>query len=301
MVSNNILTIILILLIVGIIAYFYYNYKNFGNITDTTIVAPKDSNENKIKKRRVRFNDNVKYNTYNKQYSDNEDSDDTLFINSPKIDRNRSKNSSIDIDNMLALVSSSTSNSSTSSSARSSSARATNKKNLSPNIQTKLDSNRCSSDTEDYESTNKIYPSNLDQTDPEALWDASFGLPLMDKNEKKKFINKMQKNHKEYGKSLGQFVKYQMDDSTLIKTDITIDPFKCETQKPLMGNTIKEIYDRQVEGPKAKPKRIKTKTAACTIYEDESELNGGIIKGSDLYGFDGINNGYKTAAFGNEF
>ena len=37
------------------------------------------------------------------------------------------------------------------------------------------------------------------------------------------------------------------------------------------------------------------------IYENESELNGGKIKDSNLCGFDGVTDGFKSADFGNEF
>ena len=147
-----------------------------------------------------------------------------------------------------------------------------------------------------------VCPSNLVQTDPEAMWDASFGLPLMNKEDKKKFVSKMQKNHKDFQKSLGQFTQYQTDNRTLIKTDITIDPFKPQHQsKSLKGRTVKDIYDQQVAGPKAKPKRIKSRTATTVIYENEAEMNGGKIKGTNLCGFDGTNDGFKSAEFGNEF
>ncbi len=112
----------------------------------------------------------------------------------------------------------------------------------------------------------------------------------------------MQNNHKDFQRSLGQFTQYQMDNRTLLKTDTTIDPFKPEKQsKSLKGRTVKEIYDQQVAGPKAKPKKIKSRTGTSIIYEDEAEMNGGTIKGTNLCGFDGINDGFKTAAFGNEF
>jgi len=149
----------------------------------------------------------------------------------------------------------------------------------------------------------RVVPSNMDTKDPEETWFSSFGLPLMSAQEKESFTKKMKKNHDNYQKSMGEFTKYQMDDSTVIKTDITIDPFKPEKRnnKSLQGKAIKDIYDQQVAGPRARPKIIKKKTDTCTIYENESELNGGKIKGTNLCGFDGISDSYKSAAFGNEF
>lgn len=144
----------------------------------------------------------------------------------------------------------------------------------------------------------KIVPSNVDTKDPEETWYSSFGLPLMSDGDKKAFVNKIKKNHKAYQKSLGEYSKYQTDDSTIIKTDVTIDPFKNEK---LVGKAVKDIYDKQVAGPKAKPKKIKNKSDACTIYEDESELNGGSFEGTCLHGFDEGSDDYKSAAFGNAF
>lgn len=148
-----------------------------------------------------------------------------------------------------------------------------------------------------------LMPSNFDQTDPNETWDESFGLPLMSKEEKKKFFNKMQQNHKKYEKSISEFAKHQTDRSTIIKTDTTIDPFKPDHRsKKLKGQTIKEIYDAQVAGPKAKPKKIKKRTSTTVVYENESELNGGLLAGTkELHGYDGINNSHKSADFGNEF
>src|SRR5277367_150470 len=110
----------------------------------------------------------------------------------------------------------------------------------------------------------------------------------------------MQQNHKKYEKSVSEFAKYQTDRSTLIQTDTTINPFKPDHRSDqLKGKTVKEIYDTQVAGPRAKPKKIKKKTTNGTTYVDESELNGGAISGTEnLHGFDGIGDSHKTAAFG---
>jgi len=93
-----------------------------------------------------------------------------------------------------------------------------------------------------------------------------------------------------------------MDRSTIIQTETTINPFRPDHRsKSLRGRAVKDIYDEQVAGPKAKPKRVKKRTQTGVVYENESELNGGIISGTKMYGFDGINDSHKTAAFGNEF
>ncbi|XWV24829.1 hypothetical protein QJ856_gp0954 [Tupanvirus deep ocean] len=278
MISNNIILIIFILIVIGIVVYFYYNYKNASTIQGGNIhVTTKDKNTKK-----VRFNNNVEYNTYQNKFSTSNRLSDSLNqspLQSPL--SSPSRRNKIDVDSIFSSGLSSDSN--------------------QEEIDL-VDDNSVSSVSSSPMAMQTICPSNLDQTDPEAMWDASFGLPLMTKEDKKKFITKMQKNHKDFQKSLGQFTQYQMDDSTIIKNDTTIDPFKSDHRsKSLKGRTVKEIYDEQVAGPKAKPKRIKAQTSTTTIYEDETEINGGKIKGTNLHAFDGINDGFKTAAFGNEF
>lgn len=145
----------------------------------------------------------------------------------------------------------------------------------------------------------KICPSNLDNQD--SIWDAQFGLPLVDEKSKKKSVDKMKREHEKYGKSLGKFHSYQMDKNTLIKTDTTIDPFKPQNRHLLAGKSIKDIYDNQVSGPKAKPKKILGRSTSSVIYENESEMNGGNINGSSLHGYDTNVDGFKMAEFDNEF
>jgi hypothetical protein len=152
-------------------------------------------------------------------------------------------------------------------------------------------------------SKTKVIPSNVDQTDPNDTWDSSFGLPLMSADEKRDYFNRMQQNHKKLEKSLGEFTEYQMDRSTVIKTDTSIDPFKpCHHSPSLQDQTIKDIYDSQVSTYKAKPKKVLKTTKSETVYQHESELNGGKINGTKgLHGFDGIGDTFKAASFGNEF
>ena len=152
-------------------------------------------------------------------------------------------------------------------------------------------------------SKTKIIPSNLDQTDPTDTWDSSFGLPLMSAGEKRDYFYKMQENHKKLEKSMGEFTDYQMDRSTVIKTDTSIDPFKPSHHSASLENqTIQDIYDSKVSVYKAKPKKILKKTKSETTYKHESELNGGNINGTKgLHGFDGIGDSFKAASFGNEF
>lgn len=301
MALNNIILLILLILIIGIIVYFYYNYKNF-NITkkyDTCENSFADDfphrpeSNNNIKKKsgknnkHVRFNNKIKYNVYNKLYTSSDLT--SPYLCSPV---NKSK---INVDDIFLSTTSENSSKNRSEDPRLDKLSSTNPEKSMWDIDISQDFNKSSS-------IQDVCPMNLEQSNPNELWDANFGLPLMDKEEKKKFFAKMQKNHEEYGKSLGQFTKYQTDDSTIIKTDTTIDPFKPNHRSDALKNcTVKEIYDEQVKGPQAKPKRIKSKSSTSVIYEDESEMNGGNIKGTNLYGYDGINDEYKSAAFENEF
>jgi hypothetical protein len=278
MTTNNIILIILALIIIGFAVYIYYNYKktNINNIDDI-LVSTKNNN---IKK--VRFNNDIKIDNYNKKSSNKYLSSASSPLGIPLIDMT-SNNKKIDVDRILStsptgIVLSSSAN------------------NSSEENQIDLISNNSTSCS----SIEKFSENNFN--DREASWDTNFGLPLMSKEEKKKFVSKMQKNHKDYQKSLGKFVKYQTDDNTVIKTDITIDPFKPEKSKEsFKGKLIRDIYDEQVVGPKAKNKKIKFRTPESIVYEHETEMNGGKIKGTNLCGFDGIKNDFKSAAFDSEF
>ena len=147
-----------------------------------------------------------------------------------------------------------------------------------------------------------IIPSNFDTTNPDDPWDASFGMPLMSQNEQADYFFKMMENHKKYDQAIGEFYEYQTDNNTIIKTDTTIDPFAPSTKSTgLKNKPVSEIYNEQVAGPKAVPKKIKERNCMGIIYEDESSLNGGRILGTNLVGFDRFTDHLKSAGFGNEF
>lgn len=310
---------IFIILLVGIIAYIYYQLKSpmitlsrngqvipkasISRITDNNLtIKPRHSkptnksmnrptnnrptNHNFNKNKKVKFDDNVKYYFYEKDPKEmlSESPATRAYLGTPM--RGREK---INVDDIFSTET----NYSPVSSKSSSSYMSDEPSEIS--IRDYL------SDRMDYLS-DKILPGNFEEDNPNDSWDSSFGMPLMTDAAKQKFASKMHQNHKLYQKSLGQFNKYQLDNSTLIKTDVTIDPFKPEkNSKNLKGKTIGQIYDEQVAGPKAIPKKIKTRTPTSIIYENESEMNGGLLKGTNLCGFDGISGSYKTAAFGNEF
>lgn len=77
MISNNALIILLVLIVVGFIFYFYFNCQK--NEQSTPIIYNKDNKKIK-KKKKVRFDDNITYNTYNKN------NDETSSIPVPIID-----------------------------------------------------------------------------------------------------------------------------------------------------------------------------------------------------------------------
>ena len=289
MISDNIFLIIFILLIIGVIVYFYYNYQGDATIPeDNKVVFQKNKKHHNLKyqksvdkKKMGQKRPNVKYNMKTSR-----------SISNPYSKSQSKSQSKINVDDLFASVM---------------------KPSMSPNCSISVTSSfsddirNSKVDLTSSNSSNSMTPSpkpsNLeDPIEPEALWDASFGLPLMDEKEKKIFAAKMHQEHKDYTKSLSKFSKYQTDNSTLIKTDITIDPFKPKPEaKSLNGRAIKDIYDEQVSGPKAIPKRIIGKTDNAIIYDSETEMNGGYIKGTNLYGFDGICSGYTKAIFGNDF
>lgn len=141
-----------------------------------------------------------------------------------------------------------------------------------------------------------VQPANLSES--ENTWDSTFGLPLMDSSNKTRLINKLRKNHDNYQKSIGQIAEYQTDRSTVIQTDVTIDPFKSNSYD---GLTVKEIYDKQTEGPRAVPKKISSTIDNLTIYSSESELNGGKLQKSNLGCFNDNQGSYQSAFFSDGF
>ncbi|MEM0354038.1 MAG: hypothetical protein QXW79_00515 [Thermoplasmata archaeon] len=136
----------------------------------------------------------------------------------------------------------------------------------------------------------------------EQSWYFILGTPLISADEKKKYYAKIQKNFRNYEESLGKFIKYQTDNNTIIKMDTKIDPLEAsKSQNNLGGKPVKDIYDALVDGPKFKPKYILGKTDSNIIYENESELNGAKLKGSNLYGYNKTNFSFRSAKFDNDF
>lgn len=129
----------------------------------------------------------------------------------------------------------------------------------------------------------------------ESEWDAQFGVPLLSKQYQEKFKKGMLKKHQNYGNSLDEYTKYVMDNESMIEPNEEINP------KDFYGKTIQEVYDKQTARIKPKNKKIKYQNSDITIYEDENEMNGGKMKGTNVTGFNGASGKYKSADFANEF
>ena len=327
MVGNNILVLIFMIITIGLVIYIMYNYEN--NPIENTKIDTLNSFSPKKTKKQVRFDRNVDFNSHINSQSNKTIDVDKSIMDKNSTDRTPKMGTEINVDRIVKTINPydrivKTIN------PRDRIARTINsgKRNTDDDqhdeIIGTIDPNEkllCGIDLNDIsmpfndsaednnfdfkpseKKKNKVHAINDDdENNAEQVWYNSFSTPLMDPDDKKKFYAKIQKSYKNYEKSFGEFIQYQMDNDTLIKTDITIDPFKPEKRNNCDGKAIKDIYDEMVAPPKAKPKKIKKKTDRCIIYDDESELNGGNIRGTNLSGFDGVNDGYKSAAFGNEF
>lgn len=270
MASNKLYLSIFIIAVLGIIIYFYYNYKGNPSVTEDNKVGLQTNLNTQLPPTQLSPT----------QLSPTHNSGQTAV-----------KKKYINVDELIASIKSSDSDTSVSSPL------------LSPHSASDILSQYDRENDRQYESKHNIsrLSDNLNGSDTDIAWDACFGLPLMSKKDRDDFAKKMRKENDDYSKSLGKFSKYQTDDSMLIKTDITIDPFNPKQNRQLQNKTIKDIYDEQVAGPKCVSKSIKRKTNEMTIYDDESELNGGCIKGCSLYGFDGVTDAFKGANFGDDF
>lgn len=108
--------------------------------------------------------------------------------------------------------------------------------------------------------------------------------------------SELKRQNKEYQKSLIKYKKFQ-DNDKLLKCSPKID---LKSSK-LLGKSIGEIYDDLVTGPEAKPKKIVKQKGSFIVYDDESENNGGYIKGTNIRAFDDKFLEKKTCKFTNEF
>jgi len=269
MISKKIFNILILLIIIAIIIYFYYNDTGDKNVITKkkSVNKPKRSNRKIIKKKKCSQKSNQKKVRFNDNvkyyyYDVNEQADDK-----------------IDIDRIL------------------------NKKKVAPGLLKETKSVEIMP-TVDGGGTfaEQIVPMNQEQGNADDTWDANFGLPLITKKESHNHFDKMQKSNRKYEQSMSDFTEYQVDRSSLVEPEFKIDPFKPSTKSATLKNQkIKDIYDMQVAAPTAAPKKIKKVTSDLITYENDSENNGGLIQGTNLHGFDGHNNIFGSAAFGNEF
>lgn len=294
MISKNIFIILVIFIVIGLVIYFFYN------CDQTTISDNPKTTEYSIKiaptKKKVRFNDDIQYNYYknypiNKPINTSGKSKDKYYLTPyPKTKHQISSEERVN----THFSSDSDTNINSDSC-----------KKIEHFNKTDIDIDKIISSAKPKPKPNaisNIIPSNLDTTNPEDKWDSSFGLLLMSQQEQADYFVKMMDNHKKYDKSMGEFYEYLTDQSTIIKTDTTIDPFKPSTRsEKLKGKAVSDIYNEQVAGPEAKPLKIKSKCDGLTTYVGDSEMTGGKIYGTNLFGFDGYTDQCRSATFGNEF
>lgn len=331
MIIKNIFTILTIFIVVSLVIYFFYNSnqntiigrsKSSEYFVDMASLREKNTHASSLlpilqtTKKKVTFDDNVQYNYY--QYPSNnsytqKSTGYNRISNTKKrlIKRDKLQQTPYAIGTMLYSDSDSESDNKSNRQSPNSTDRGTDRgtdRDIdidSPTDFEEINIDRILSENKPKPVINletKIIPSNLETNDSGDTWDSSFGLPLMSQRERSDYFVKMMDNHKKFDTSMGEFYDYLTDQSTVIKTDVTIDPFKPSVRSGnLKGKAVSDIYDEQVAGPQAKPKKIKFKNEMGTIYADESEMNGGKISGTNLFGFNGYIEQCKPASFGNEF
>jgi hypothetical protein len=329
MIQKNIFTILTIFIVVSLVIYFFYNSNQNTMVgrpesseyfVDMASIREKNTNASILlptTKKKVTFNDNVQYNYYQYPNNNSYTQKSTGYNHRSGAKKKLRKRDKSQQTPYAKEVSYSDSDSVSYQERDSDSGTDTRSNRCNPN-----DPN-CDIDIDsstDFEEINidrilsenkpkpvinletKIIPSNLETNDSGDTWDSSFGLPLMSQRERADYFVKMMDNHKKFDTSMGEFYDYLTDQSTVIKTDTTIDPFKPSIRSGnLKGKAVSDIYDEQVAGPQAKPKKIKFKNEMGTTYMDESEMNGGKISGTNLFGFNGYIEQCKPASFGNEF
>jgi hypothetical protein len=285
-ISQNLFTIITTFIVIGGIIYFFYNASSNKTVVEKYAVILNQP------PKRVRFDENVTCNYYTKhpneiqkkmsEKNNDEKILDKIISNSQNTPQNpvniphtyypEQKKVNLDKIQSVGVV----------------------KEDVYYNQRDKNILSQINSDS--------IIPSNLDLSTMGDSWDANFGMPLMSKKEQGDYFARMMDNHKKYDKSVGEFFEYVTDQKAVLKTDTTIDPFKPSTKSNTLKNkAVSEIYNEQVAGPQAVPKKIKRVTDNETYYDDETAMNGGKITGSNLFGMDEYSHQFETATFGNGF
>jgi len=84
---------------------------------------------------------------------------------------------------------------------------------------------------------------------------------------------------------------------------LSLTKYDRDIPKEFVGVSIKDIYDQKTQGPKAIPKILKSSSENKWEYEKESELNGGALRDSSLFGYEKLDqiDMYKGLSYDDEF
>lgn len=266
---NNVLVLIIIITIIGVVAYLYYYYENENDTISSDIYNKKT--EKNEKKKKVTFRKEIEYKTYPVPKS---------------ILKNKNQDNYLQPINNLSDTSSEQS-------------EIFKKKENTENSEITENSENTESTERSLIDMDEIFDNCSEKTSND--WNDNFGSVLASDYEKSAINKKIKKEHDMYFKSMGMFSDYLSNNDNITEVR-KIDPFDPKNQDELSGLTIGEIYDNQVSSNFiAKPKKIKHIDSSMTIYEDESVINGGMMEGSNIKGYDNINNIHESANFSNGF
>ena len=133
-------------------------------------------------------------------------------------------------------------------------------------------------------------------------WDAQFGKPLVRASQRRKFNDKMRKEHREHQKSFSKFNRYMMDDKAVIKTNTSLNLFRDpKASKRFQDRPIGDIYDSIVAPPRARPKKVSHKKGSTVMYDDDEEANSGELRGTHFKCFDERDETFGKAKFEDQF
>ena len=156
---------------------------------------------------------------------------------------------------------------------------------------------------------------------------------IIDKNTQKQFCDKIKQSHNMYTKSFSTMFQRQtdkdskqnngldplndiynkknkvkplsnpLDKNLLNQYDSLLDIYKANpNDKRLVGLKIKDIYDKETENPKALPKKKIMKKNGMIYYKDETEMNGGVLNGSNgMIGYSNDENIFDNIRYNGDF
>lgn len=134
----------------------------------------------------------------------------------------------------------------------------------------------------------------LDPQDTLAPVSTGFG-KLVSDSDRRKYVKRLKNNFVDYEKSLGEFYKHQMDEKSKYQDEFDINQFPDEKQ--MKGRTVNDIYDTQTK----RNRRLGILKPTKKSIDNESELNGGPLRGSKMHGYNDDGSGHGTADFGDDF